>query len=56
MKQVYISNDYDKNAIRPFMMGRKAWLFANTQKGVTTSAIVCSIVETPNANSLSLYK
>jgi transposase len=45
-----------ENAIRPFVMGRKAWLFADTKKGATSSAIVYSIVETAKANNLNVYK
>lgn len=44
--RIEISNNRAENAIRPFVMGRKAWLFADTKKGASASAIVYSIVET----------
>ena len=37
------------------MIGRKAWLFANTPKGARASAIIYSIVETAKANGLNPY-
>ena len=47
-----ISNNFAENAIRPFVQGRKAWLFCDTPKGADSSAIVYSIVETAKANGL----
>lgn len=54
--RIEISNNRAENAIRHFVMGRKAWLFADTKKGATSSAIVYSIVETAKANNLNVYK
>lgn len=45
-----ISNNAAENAIRPFTVGRKNWLFADTPKGANASAAVYSIVETAKAN------
>ena len=45
-----------ENCLRAFVLGRKAWLFADTKKGATSSAIVYSIVETAKANNLNVYK
>ena len=39
-------NNAAERAIKPFVMGRKAWLFSNTPKGAESSAILYSIVET----------
>lgn len=47
-----ISNNRAENAIRPFALGRKNWLFCNTVKGATSSAVVYSIIETAKANDL----
>jgi hypothetical protein len=47
-----ISNVLAEHAIRPFALGRKAWLFANTSRGASASAICYSRVETAKANSL----
>ena len=41
-----ISNVLAENAIRPFALGRKAWLFADTSQGARASATCYSLVET----------
>lgn len=50
-----LSNNAAENAIRPFTVGRKNWLFADTPKGAAASAAVYSIVETAKANGLNVY-
>jgi transposase len=50
-----ISNNVAENSIRPFCVGRKNWLFADTPKGAEASAAVYSIVETAKANGLNVY-
>lgn len=50
-----ISNVLAENAIRPFAVARKAWLFADTPQGATASAICYSLVETAKANGLEPY-
>ena len=45
-----ISNARAENAIRPFAVGRRAWLFADTPQGARASAICYSLVETAKAN------
>lgn len=50
--EVEISNNLAENAIRPFVVGRKAWLFCDTPKGADASAIVYTLVETAKANGL----
>lgn len=50
-----ISNNAAENAIRPFTVGRKNWLFADTPKGASASAAVYSIVETAKANGLNVF-
>ena len=47
-----ISNVLAENAIRPFALGRKAWLFADTSQGARASATCYSLVETAKTNSL----
>ena len=47
-----ISNVQAENAIRPFALGRKAWLFADTSKGAHASATWYSLIETAKANNL----
>ncbi len=45
-----IDNNRAERAIKPFMIGRKAWLFSNTCNGAHASAIRYSMVETAKAN------
>ena len=52
--ELEISNNQVKNAIRPFVVGRKGWLFADTPQGAEASAIIYSLMETAKANSLRL--
>jgi len=53
--QIALSNNRAENAIRPFVIGRKGWLFADTTKGAKASAVVYSIVETAKANKLNVF-
>ena len=50
------SNNLSENAIRPFTVGRKNWLFSASPKGATASAIVYTMVEMAKANDLNTYK
>ena len=50
-----ISNALAENAIRPFAIGRKAWLFADTTRGAKASATCYSLIETAKANNLEPY-
>ena len=49
------SNNLSENAIRPFTVGRKNWLFHDTQAGADSSAVIYSIIETAKANDLNIY-
>ncbi len=53
---VPISNNLAENAIRPFVVGRKNWLFCDSVKGAESSAIVYSLVETAKANKADPYE
>lgn len=53
--QLEISNNRAERSIKPFVIGRKNWLFANTPKGAAASAIVYSIMETAKENGLNPY-
>ena len=55
MNKVPISNNLAENAIRPFAVGRKNWLFCDTTKGAEASAIVYSMVETAKANGIEPF-
>lgn len=48
-------NNAAENAIRPFTVGRKNWLFADTSKGATASAAIYSIIETAKANGINVF-
>jgi transposase len=50
-----MSNILAENAIRPFALGRKAWLFADTPAGARASAIYYSLIETAKANGIEPY-
>ena len=49
------SNNVAENNIRPFVVGRKAWLFSDTPDGAHASATIYSLVESAKANGLSPY-
>ena len=51
-----LSNNLSENAIRPFTVGGKNWLFSATPKGATASALVYTMVEMAKANELNIYK
>jgi transposase len=44
-----------ENAIRPFVVGRKNWLFAGSPRGAEASATLFSLIETAKANGLEPY-
>ena len=45
-----------ENAIRPFCVGRKGWLFCDTVAGAKASANLYSLIETAKANGLEPYR
>jgi transposase len=50
-----ISNNRAERSIKPFVIDRKNFLFANTSRGARASAIVFSIIETAKENGLNPY-
>ena len=52
---VNIDNNRADRAIKPFVIGRKNWLFSNTGNGARSSATLYSIIETAKANGLIPY-
>jgi len=50
-----IDNNPAENSIRPFVIGRKNWLFSASPKGAKSSANLYSIIETTKANVLEPY-
>ena len=53
--RLFIDNNMAENAIRPFVVGRKNWLFAGTPEGAEASALLYSLIETAKANKLEPY-
>ena len=49
------SNNLSENALRPFTVGRKNWLFCDTPHGAQASAIVYTMVEMAKANGVNVY-
>lgn len=50
-----IDNNMAENSIRPFVVGRKNWLFAGTPDGARASALLYSLIETAKANKVEPY-
>ena len=51
-----ISNNLCESHIRPFATGRRSWLFADTPKGATASAVAYTLAESAKANGLNVYE
>ena len=51
--EIEISNNQVENAIRPIVVGRKNWLFCDTQAGAGASVIIFTLLETVKANGLN---
>lgn len=52
---VEMDNNRAEQAIRPFTIGRKNWVFHNSIRGAQASACIYSIVETAKANGIKTY-
>ena len=50
-----IDNNRAENSIRPFVVGRRSWLFSDTPAGAHSSAVIYSLVETAKANGVEPY-
>lgn len=48
-------NNRSERSIKPFVIGRKGWLFSNTPRGAKASATIYSIVETAKENGLNPF-
>jgi transposase len=48
-------NNLAENSIRPFVIGRRNWLFSGTPEGAEASALLYSLIETAKANKLEPY-
>ncbi len=50
-----LTNNAAERAVKPFVIGRKNWLFCNTPGGANSSAIIYSIIETAKENNLKPF-
>ena len=50
-----ISNNRSERSIKPFVIGRKNWLFSRTPRGAKASSIIYSIIETAKENGLNPF-
>jgi transposase len=53
--RISIDNNPVENAIRPFTLGRKNWLFSGSPRGAKASAMMYSLIETAKANGMEPY-
>ncbi len=51
-----IDNNLTENSIRPFVIGRKNWLFCDSVAGANASANLYSLIETAKANGIEPYR
>jgi len=50
-----ISNNLSERAIKPFVIGRKGWLFADSVAGANAGACIFSIIETCKHHNIEAY-
>ena len=50
-----IDNNRAERSVKPFVMGRKAWLFSNTPRGAEASALLYSLVVTAKENKIKVF-
>lgn len=50
-----MDNNLAENAIRPFVVGRKNWLFSGNVEGARASAAIYTLIENAKANGLEPY-
>ena len=53
--RIEMDNNRAERSIKPFVIGRKNWLFANTPRGARASAVIYSMVESAKENGLNPY-
>jgi transposase len=54
--RIEIDNNLIENAIRPFALGRKNWLFMGSPSGAKSGATFYSLIETCKANNIEPYR
>ena len=51
-----LSNNRAERSVKPFAVGRKNWMFSNTERGADASAMFYSIIETAKENGLKPFE
>ena len=51
-----LSNNRAERSIKPFVIDRKNFLFANTPNGARSSAVIFSLIQTATENGLDPYR
>jgi len=51
-----LSNNRAERSVKPFAIGRKNWLFSNTERGADSSAMFYSVIETAKENGLKPFE
>ena len=51
-----IDNNRGERSIKPFVIGRKNWIFSNTPRGAKASSVIYSVVETAKENNLKPFE
>ena len=54
-EKIELTNNRAERAVKPFVIGRKNWLFSDTDKGADASARCYSIIESANLNGLNVF-
>ena len=54
-ERLELTNNRAERAVKPFVIGRKNWLFSNTTQGADSSARIYSMIETAKMNNLNVY-
>ena len=54
-EKLELTNNRAERAVKPFVIGRKNWLFSDTDKGADASARCYSIIESANLNGLNIF-
>ena len=54
--RIELSNNRAERSIKPFVISRKNFLFANTPMGAQSSAVIFSLIETAKENKLDPYR
>ena len=54
-EKLEMTNNRAERVVKPFVIGRKNWLFCNTPGGATASARLYSLIETAKANKIKIY-